>query len=83
MNAFKCPAILKQIEDFNKKLQQLKEDIQICNQELRKTPAAGLNTKGPMSQILTTLEECAFFFEQMLKAHGLKYLPIKEEESDK
>lgn len=82
MDSFKCDEVIKQINEFNKKLQQLKEDIQSTNQILKKSPACGLNPKGPMSQILTTLEECSFFFENLLKNNGLKYLPLKEDASE-
>jgi hypothetical protein len=79
---FKAPEVLKQIQAFGKKLEELKTDIQLCNQALKNTPQAGLNPKGPIYQILNTVEECRFFFDQLLKAHNLKYLPMPEETTD-
>jgi len=41
----------------------------------------GLNPKGPIYNILNTVEECRFFFDQLLKVHNLKYLPTPPEET--
>lgn len=80
MHSYMSPEMLRQIYKANEKLQQLKIDIQLCNQKFRDKPASCLEPKGPMSRILSTLEDCEFFFDQFMKAHGLKYLPIPNED---
>lgn len=81
MSTYICPELLDQIESFGKKIEDLKVKIQLFNQDLKNKPKMGLNPKGPFGRILSDLEDCEFFFDQLEKLHGLKYLPKQENSS--
>lgn len=69
---------MEQIQAAEEKLHTLKEDIQLANQKFMKNGAAGLDPKGPLSRVLSTLQDAEFFFDQFLKCQGIKYLPPSE-----